>query len=139
MKLENEKIIDLNTFAEGALLKKTTRELQKIFENIHDPNTNPTKTRSITITISLSADEKREYIDSEISVTSKTVPHKPATAKMIMGKHEGKVTARELVSGKKGQMFFDTTEGVVKTDAGVPVEKIDQDDQKQIVSFKGAQ
>lgn len=133
-----EKIIDLNTFAEGALLQKTTKELQKVFENIHDPNTNPTKTRSITITISLSADEKREYIDSEVSVTSKLQPHKPATAKMIMGKHDGKVTARELVSGKKDQMFFDTADNVVKTDVGVPVEKAEQDEQQQVVSFKGA-
>lgn len=136
--MENEKVINLNTFADGALLQKTTKELQKVFENIHDPNTNPTKTRSITITISLSADEKREYIDSEVSVTSKLVPHKPATAKMIMGKHDGKITARELVSGKKDQMFFDTSEGVVKTDIGEPVEKVEQDEKQQVVSFKGA-
>lgn len=137
--MENEKVINLNTFAEGALLQKTTKELQKVFENIHDPNTNPTKTRSITITISLSADEKREYIDSEVSVTSKLQPHKPATAKMIMGKHDGKITARELVSGKKDQMFFDTDEGVVKTDVGVPVDKVEQDEKQQVVAFKGAQ
>jgi len=132
-----EKIIDLNKFADGALLQKTTRELQKVIENIHDPNTNPTKARTVTITIALTADEEREYIDAEIGVTSKLVGHKSAKAKMIMGKQDGKVTARELVSGKKGQMFFDSQEGVVKTDIGESVEEAEKQE-KPVVAFKGA-
>lgn len=129
--------IDLNKFADGAIATKVEREFEKVIANIHDPNTEPDKKRKITITLTLSADEKREYIDTEVEVKSTLVPQKTASAKMIMGKHEGKLTARELVSGKKGQMFFDATEGVVKTDIGDPVTEVVEEKNKA-VAFKGA-
>jgi len=127
--------INLNTFADGAIATKVERELERVIANIHDPNTEAEKKRKITITLTLSADEKREYIDTEVEVKSTLVPSKSASAKMIMGKHEGKLTARELVSGKKDQMFFEAVDGVVKTDIGEPVE---EDGKIKAVAFKGA-
>lgn len=128
--------IDLNKFADGAIAQKVERELERVIANIHDPNTEPEKKRKITITLTLSADEKREYIDTEVEVKSSLVPSKSASAKMIMGKHDGKLTARELVSGKKNQMFFDPVDSVVKTDLGVPVEDVEE--KNKTVAFKGA-
>ncbi len=133
-----EQIINLNDFADGALAQKVNRELQRVIENINDPNTNPTKTRTVTIKLQLTADEEREYIDTAIDVSSSVVGHKPAKAKMMMGKQDGKVTARELVSGKKGQMFFDSSKGVVRTDVGETVEEVEAAEQKNVVGFKGA-
>jgi hypothetical protein len=48
--------IDLNTFANGALAERANEELQKILENIADPNTDAKKKRKLTLTITLSAD-----------------------------------------------------------------------------------
>lgn len=127
--------IDLNTFADGAVAQKVERELEKVIANIHDPNTEADKKRKITITLTLSSDDKREYIDTEVEVKSTLVPTKTASTKMIMGKQNGKLAARELVSGKKDQMFFDPTEGVVKTDVG---ETVTEDGKIKPVAFKGA-
>lgn len=126
--------IDLNTFADGAVAQKVERELEKVIANIHDPNTEADKKRKITITLTLSSDDKREYIDTEVEVKSTLVATKTASAKMIIGKQDGKLAARELVSGKKDQMFFD--DGVVKTDIG---EVVAEDGQIKAVAFKGAQ
>lgn len=133
-----DKMIDLNKFADGALNQKVHRELQKVIDNIHDPNTNPTAKRSITIKIGFNADEEREYIDTEISVTSSLAGHKSAKTKMLTAKQDGKATARELVSGIKGQMFMDVAgDGQIKTDSGEPVEE-EHENTKKVVSFKGA-
>ncbi|MEG0258443.1 MAG: hypothetical protein RR595_05645 [Lysinibacillus sp.] len=134
--MSNHTKINLEKFADGALAEKVDRELQRVIENIYDPNTNPTKDRKITITLTLSADEKREYIDTGIDVKASLVGYKPASAKMIMGKQDGQVTARELVSGKKDQMFFDAADGVVKTDIGEPVSEVEE--KNKPVAFKGA-
>ena len=136
--MSNINIIDLNKFGNGALAQKVNHELQRIIENINDPNTNPTKARTLTIKLSLTADEEREYIETGIDVTSSLVGYKPAKAKMLMGKQDGKVTARELVSGKKDQLFYDTTDNVVKTDVGEPVEEVEAAQKKPVVAFKGA-
>ena len=40
-----ENIIDLNKFAGGALSEKVNTELEKILQNIQDPNTDPEKVR----------------------------------------------------------------------------------------------
>lgn len=126
--------IDLNKFADGAVAQKVERELQNVINDIHDPNTDPEKARKITITLTLTGDEKREYIDTKVDVKASLVGHKPASTKMIMGKQDGKVTARELVSGKKDQMFFDTADNVVKTDIGEPVSEVEN----KAVAFRGA-
>lgn len=131
----SQQSINLNTFADGAIPQKVEHELQRVIENIHDPNTDPTKPRKITITLTLSSDDNREYIDTAVDVQATLSHRKPAKTKMIMGKHDGKVTARELVSGKKDQMFFDPLEGVVKTDIGEPVSEVEN----KAVAFKGAQ
>ena len=52
-------IIDLNTFASGALAEKVNIELQKVLENISDPNTDHKKARKVTVTMTLKANERR--------------------------------------------------------------------------------
>jgi hypothetical protein len=119
-------IIDLNTFADGALVERTNVELQKILENIADPNTDPKKKRTLTITISLAADDNRDVVLTSVVAKSKLAPAKDIQAKLIMDlDNNGKVTGAELKSGVKGQMFMDVETGEVLDDTGSKVETIE--------------
>ncbi len=113
------KIIDLNTFADGALAERANLELQKILENIADPNTDPKKARTLTLTISLAADDKRDVVLTNVVAKSKLSPAKPIETKLLMDlDNDGKVTGAELKSGIKGQTFVDIDTGEVLNDIG---------------------
>ncbi|MCM3111651.1 replication terminator protein [Lederbergia lenta] len=111
-------IIDLNNFAEGAVSERLNQELQKVLENIADPNTDPTKARKVTLTITLKADDKRDLAMASVVAKSSIVPAKSIDAKIIMDlDNGGKITGAELKSGIKGQTYV-TDEGEIADDKG---------------------
>ncbi|MEH7342732.1 replication terminator protein [Bacillus sp. JJ1532] len=113
------KIIDLNTFADGALAERANVELQKILENIADPNTDATKKRKLTLTITLSADDKRDVVLSTVVAKSVLAPAKQIEAKFIMDMDSrGNITGAELKSGIKGQTYIDMETGEIQDDRG---------------------
>ncbi|MEH7122090.1 replication terminator protein [Bacillus sp. JJ1773] len=112
-------IIDLNTFADGALSERANVELQKILENIADPNTDAKVKRNLTLTITLSADDKRDVILTSVVAKSKLAPAKKIETKLIMDMdNKGKITGAELKSGAKGQTFIDVETGDIQDDRG---------------------
>lgn len=117
-------MVDLNNFADGGLAEKFNDELQKVLENIADPNTDPTKVRSVTVTVSLKGDKKRELANTTIRATSKLAPYEDIETQIIMDRDsKGKVVGKELKSGIPGQTYFDE-EGVY------------EDDGKKIIDFR---
>lgn len=114
-------MLDLNSLADGALAEKVDLEFERVLKNMKDPNTDPTKARSITITISFKGNKKRELWESTAKVTSKLVPAKEVESTFIVGRAEnGEVIGRELSSGVPGQMYIDG-DGDVATDVGEKV------------------
>lgn len=115
-------IIDLNTFADGALSERANVELQKILENIHDPNTDAKKARKLTLTITLSADEKRDVVLTNVVAKTTLAPAKPIESKLIMDMdNKGKITGAELKSGLKGQTYIDVETEEIKDDRGAKI------------------
>jgi hypothetical protein len=113
------KIIDLNTFADGALSERFNHELQRILENIADPNTDAKKIRKLTVTLSLKADDKRDVILSNVVTKATLAPAKEIEAKLIMDlDNNGNITGAELKSGIKGQTFIDVETGEIQDDRG---------------------
>jgi hypothetical protein len=114
--------IDLNSFANGALAERANEELQKILENIADPNTDAKKKRKLTLTITLAADNKRDVIMTNVIAKSTLAPAEPIEAKILMDlDNDGKVTGAELKSGIKGQTFIDVETGEIKEDTGTKI------------------
>jgi hypothetical protein len=112
------RIVDLNTFANGAMAERFNQELQKVLDNVVDPNTDPKKVRKVTMTVSISSNENRELSDVSVQVKSTLAPAKNIEAKIIMDyDSKGKVTGAELKSGAKGQTYIDS-EGGVSDDVG---------------------
>lgn len=113
-----ENIIDLNKFADGAFAEKFNTELRKTFENIADPNTDPTKARTVTMTVTLKGDEERNLSYVTIRGKSNISPPKDVQTKIILDRdRSGKVVGKELKSGIKGQMYIDDT-GEILDDVG---------------------
>ncbi|MGG4444519.1 replication terminator protein [Brevibacillus fortis] len=108
----------LDDFANGALTEKFNTEAQRVLENIADPNTDPKKARTITMTITLKADENRELAMVDINTKASLAPSKGVQTKIIMGRdRQGKVEAAELKSGAVGQTYI-TDEGDFADDKG---------------------
>lgn len=113
--------IDLNSLADGAVAEKVDAEFQRVLKNMADPNTDPTKPRSITLTLTFKGNKKREIWDCTSKVSSKLVPAKEVESTFIVGRDNGgDVVGRELYSGVKGQMYIDG-DGDLANDVGEKV------------------
>lgn len=135
-----EKQIDLplSHLASGAIQEKLDGELQKVFDNIHDPNTDPKDKRAITIKLEFKPDENREVISLSSDFTTKLAKVEGVATTLITGRdiNTGFIEARELMSGLKGQTYMDVDEGVVKTDVGEPVDAIEQEKSSQVIDLQ---
>lgn len=131
-----KKIIDLSTFAEGGVSEKFNIEMQKVLENIQDPNTDATKARKITLTVTITPNGKRSLADVQVSTKSALVPMKEVASSIIMDYDaSGKVTGAELKSGIPGQTFIDE-EGDIASDKGEKLSEIEQQRERKALGFK---
>jgi hypothetical protein len=120
--------MDISTFANGAVKERMDQELQKVLENIADPNTDPKKPRKLTLTITLKSNENRDVADVSIVAKSTLVPAKDIETKIVMGfDSKGRIVGEELKSGIKGQMYI-TDDGELADDRGniIDLQKVNQ-------------
>lgn len=117
-------IVDLNHFAGGAVAERFNQELQKLIENITDPNTDAKKARTLTLTVKVISNEKRDIAGVQITTKSTLQPAKAIESALVLDcDSKGQVTGAELQSGAKGQTFI--------TDGGEVA-----DDKGKVISFK---
>ncbi|ASA89222.1 MULTISPECIES: hypothetical protein [Streptococcus] len=126
--------LDLSHIAEGGLQEKLDNELEQVFDNILDLNTEAKAKRKITITLTMSSNEERTVVDTIMEVKSKLAPQNGVATTILVGRDydTGQVHANELKSTVPGQMYFDEN-GEILTDIGQPVEGIEQQQTKQDV------
>lgn len=124
--------LTLSNLAAGAIQEKLDHEMEKVFSNIHDSNTNAQDKRSITIKLDLTPDENRQTVKMESTVTVKLANLKSVSTTVLTGKDlsSGKVEARELKSSVPGQTYFDDDSNQ-KTDVGDPIDVIEREQQHQ--------
>ncbi|VQE32065.1 phage protein [Streptococcus pneumoniae] len=60
--------LDLTHIADGGLQEKLDKELEKVFDNILDLNTDAKAKRKVTITLTMSANEERTVVDITMEV-----------------------------------------------------------------------
>lgn len=127
--------VDLNTLAGGALLERIGMELQKMADNIADPNTKAEAVRSVTVEIKVKPDETRTVALSEINVKSKLAASRGIPTKFIVDQDkDGRAVIAELVSGVKDQMMLGNN-GEVLDDRGRQVKDQPPSDGK-VVNFR---
>lgn len=137
-----EKPIDLqlSELANGAVQEKLDGELQKVFANIHDPNTPAATKRTVTIKLEFKPDDTRKVISLSSDFTTKLAPVEGVATTVLTGKDltTGKVEAHELKSEAPGQTYIDTETGQPKTDVGQPIDVIEKEQAKnqQIIDLQ---
>lgn len=113
--------INLNEFAEGAFAERVNNALKEVYANIADLNTDPTKKRKVTISMTLSADEQRDLAMVDISVKTTLTPARAIGSKIIIDvDFDGNAVGQELKSSMPGQMMI-TESGDIANDVGVPI------------------
>ena len=130
-----KQIIDLNTFASGALSEKVNIEIQKALDNIADPNADHKKARKVNVSITLKANEKRNLANVVIDTKSTLVPAVGVETELIIDyTTDGQVTGAELKSGIPGQAFMND-DGEILDDKGKPL-AAEEPVNKKVVQFK---
>ena len=123
---------NLSELADGALQERFDHAVAQVTENILDINTDQTKKRKITITLTIaSLDDIRDQMVMSAEVKTTLAPRDPVGTRVLIEGNGQDVFANELKSGQKGQMFFDPADSRLKDDQGKPVEEIEKEEKQQ--------
>ena len=100
------KHINLEQFAGGKLSVQLNKALEKVTENIQDPNTDAQKVRKINVSISLRPDDERNFVSTTVETKLSIAPELGATTALSMGRdlRTGEVEAIEIFNQIPGQM-----------------------------------
>jgi len=102
----SDKLISLETFAGGSLAEQLNAELQNIVDNIADPNTDATKARKLTLTITLKPTSKRSTAQVQIQTKAALAPVTPSETTIMIDRDltTGKIMAAEIGNQVPGQL-----------------------------------
>ena len=100
------KHINLEQFAGGKLSVQLNKALEKITENVQDPNTDAQKVRKINVSISLRPNDERNFVATTVETKLSLAPELGATTALSMGLalRTGEVEAIEIFNQIPGQM-----------------------------------
>jgi hypothetical protein len=87
--------VSLISLSNGAGVEMFNRELEKVLENICDPNTKATAAREITLKVTFKPNEDREVGVVDISSSAKLAPVKSVGTMVYIGKKSGRFVATE--------------------------------------------
>ncbi|MEG2919093.1 MAG: replication terminator protein [Clostridium sp.] len=102
-----EKMINLETFANGALAERMDQALKEVLENIADKNTDSNPKRKLTLEMIFASDEERELTEVTIAAKTKLAPRSSVATKIIIDKDlNGQVLGTEFKKQVKGQTYM---------------------------------
>jgi hypothetical protein len=85
--------VTLETVSDGAAVELFQRELQRVLENIQDPNTNPEKKRRIRLDVAFHPDESRSEGRVTVKASSKLAPSEAQERTVHFGEKDGRLAA----------------------------------------------
>ena len=103
------KHINLEQFAGWKLSVQLNKALEKVTENIQDPNTDAQKVRKINVSISFRPNDERNFVATTVETKLSLAPELGATTALSMGRdlRTGEVEAVEIFNQIPGQMNVD--------------------------------
>ena len=78
--------LPLSGLANGAIQEKLDSELEKVFDNIHDPNTKAEDKRTVTIKLEFVPDENRQTVKVNSNIAIKLANVKDVSMTVLTGK-----------------------------------------------------
>ena len=98
-------IKNLDDLMDGALTERFNYELDRVLQNVFDPNTAGKTKRQIQIVVDITANERRDAAEFKVDVKSKLAPPVPITQTVFLAMDDtGNVTATEITNQVPGQI-----------------------------------
>ena len=114
--MDDPKVITLSGLADGAALELWQNALERVLQNIEDPNTDTKSKRHIRLECVFSvADEERRVGDVEVRCSTKLAGVKGVKTLVYIGRHQGELVA---VEQPRQQDLFPAPGGELKSIAG---------------------
>lgn len=85
--------LSLDTIGGGAAAELFQQELDKVLENVLDPNTDPTAKRTITLKITIVPSESRTQAAVGVEADSRLAPFNGASGVVFVGRRMGRAIA----------------------------------------------
>lgn len=93
-----EQKLSLTGLKGGALEERFQRELARVLANIRDPNTSKEKKRSITVKLTFTPADDRQYAAITAEVSSKLAADAPVTTFTLFTERDGELVATEPIT-----------------------------------------
>lgn len=108
--------ISFDRLCGNGVLEDFTEELKQIMSNISNPNTDPEKSRALTIKITFKPDKGRRGIKTSVTMKSDLAPRVANETMMLLGKdpRSGRIEMREI--GDNSQVISTLERSEVKTE-----------------------
>lgn len=84
-------IVTLDTLGAGAAMERFDIELNKVLENIADPNTKPDSVREVRMVIKIKPSKDRKTGAMQLATTSKLAPYEAVESNVWFGKKDGEI------------------------------------------------
>ena len=92
--------LSLGDLYDGAAIEAANIELQKVLDNIQDPNTDPKAVRKVSLEVKFKPNKDRSLAEVFISATSKLAPDLPLETAVLTDRKGDKGIGRELYPGQ---------------------------------------
>ena len=104
-------IKSLSDLMDGGLEERFNQELTKVWQNVYDPNTNPTAARKVVMEVKIVPNERRDSVQFHVNVSSKLAPHVALTQTVMLSLGaDGTITATERTEQDPGQLDMEGNE-----------------------------
>lgn len=130
--------LPLGQLANGAIQAKLDYQLQKIFDNIHDKNTDAEAKREITIKLVFEPDKNRQTVSVDSSFKMKLADIEGVSTLVITDRDvaTGYIEAKELKSKVVGQTYLDENMEQ-RSDVGEPIDVIEKElNQNKVIDLQ---
>lgn len=104
----SRQIKQLDELMDGALTERFNSEMERVLNNVFDPNTDAKAKRQIQIVINIAPNERRDAADFKVDVKSKIAPPVAISQMVFLNMDDaGRVTATEITREVPGQIDMD--------------------------------
>lgn len=101
----------LSDLMDGSVEERFNAELDKVWQNVYDPNTDPKKARTLTLKVKIIPNERRDSCDFRVNVTSSLAPYEDLTQTVMLAiGADGQITATERTDQIPGQLDMEGNE-----------------------------
>ncbi len=104
-------IKSLSELMDGGVEERFNQELDKVWQNVYDPNTDSKRARTLTLKVKIVPNERRDSCDFRVNVTSSLAPYADLTQTVMLSVGaDGEIRATERTDQVPGQISMDGDE-----------------------------